>query len=256
MAGDKPKRARKQVNLSKRMLESDSEDDRHTSKKKKPTGQGRKDPKAAGGAASSGSAPSSSTPQSVLPGGPVPPQPTQRGPIIEIIDEPEPRQRSPKNPNVILEEDDGSDDSDEVEELDTEPVSGVSKSTHEDNIAKLERLQRSWTGFIYAFYKPHVDLDYVAGKGGVQRLVHVFSSPSFECFGLFPRALQDSWRDFAPEDFKTSGRASFGVSRHRGGVAAVADARSRPSLGASPRLLLLAHHPPPPPPPPPPPLPR
>ncbi|KAL1745835.1 hypothetical protein HDZ31DRAFT_62707 [Schizophyllum fasciatum] len=38
----------------------------------------------------------------------------------------------------------------------------------------IECLQRGWTGFIYAFYKPHVDLDYVAGKGGIRRLVHVF----------------------------------------------------------------------------------
>ncbi|KAL1690457.1 hypothetical protein GGG16DRAFT_55660, partial [Schizophyllum commune] len=37
-----------------------------------------------------------------------------------------------------------------------------------------ERLQQGWTGFIYAFYKPHVALEYVSGKGGIQRLAHVF----------------------------------------------------------------------------------
>ncbi|TRM62977.1 hypothetical protein BD626DRAFT_403599, partial [Schizophyllum amplum] len=37
-----------------------------------------------------------------------------------------------------------------------------------------ERMKRKWKGYIYTFYHPDPEIEYVAGKGGVPRRVHTF----------------------------------------------------------------------------------
>ena len=58
-----------------------------------------------------------------------------RVPAIEVIDEPEARQRSPRNPNTIIELDDGSESEDEAEEV--VYIDGVSKKVRDADKAKL-----------------------------------------------------------------------------------------------------------------------